>query len=84
MQVLQYIMGQEWVREVYWDKAEDRTDEQLKKDQEEAKIKIAKKYAKFIPEIDRYYAYKEIILRYAKTHNTSIAPYIYATYDNIE
>ena len=84
MQVLQYIMGQEWVREVYWDKPEDRTDEQLKKDQEEAKIKIAKKYAKFIPEIDRYYAYKEIILRYAKTHNTSIAPYIYATYDNIE
>jgi hypothetical protein len=91
MQVLAYIMSQKAYRDTYYSdtKAErqrkkDRTDEQIKEEYKANKINTAKEYAKFIPLIDRQYAYPEIILRYAKTHDTPIADYINVTDDQLE
>ena len=84
MQVLSYIMNSEWLRLTYWNKPKDRTKEQIQKDSDAAKIAVAKKYAKFIPEADRYYTFPQIVLRYAKTHNTDIAKYIYVKDESIQ
>lgn len=82
LQALAYIMNSEFVREVYWNKPKDRSDEEIKNAQEAAKIKIAKKYWKYIPEIDRYFSWQQIILHYAKEHDTPIAKYISGPWDN--
>lgn len=91
MQVLAYIMSQKAYRDTYYSdtkverqRKKDRTDEQIKEEYKVNKINAAKEYAKFVPLIDRQYTYPEIILRYAKTHNTSIADYISVTDEQIE
>jgi hypothetical protein len=77
-------MNAEWLRLTYWNKPKNRSKEQIQKDSDAAKIAVAKKYAKFIPEADRYYTFPQIVLRYAKTHNTDIAKYIFVKDDSLE
>ena len=75
LQAVAYLMNKEWLDYVYksWVKYEW---EALKARQEQWKIEAAKKYAQYIPYIDRYYIWPQFILHYAKTHNTSLAKYI--------
>lgn len=84
MQVLSYIMSSEWVRKTYRGKDKNRSDAQKEIDSNNAKIELAKKYAKFIPDIDKYYTYPQIILRYAKKHDTDIAKYISVSESSLE
>lgn len=79
MQCLAYIMNSEWVRKVYWNVPKDRTEAQIKQAQENAMVEISKKYAKYIPYVDKYYTYTQIMLNYAKEHDTSIAKYIWTS-----
>lgn len=48
----------------------------------DAEIYAAKKYAKYIPEVDRARSWTQIVLHYAKVHDTALAPYISWPGDN--
>ena len=81
LQALAYIMNREMLNYafrsgIYYDK-DDPESQKLKKDMmAKWSIEAAKKYAKYIPEIDRYRTWPQFILYYAKTHDTSLAKYI--------
>lgn len=81
LQALAYLMNKEMLNYafrsgIYYDDNNPES-QKLKKDMM-AKwcIEAAKKYAKYIPEIDRYRTWPQFILYYAKTHNTTLAKYI--------
>lgn len=81
LQALAYLMNKEMLRYtfrsgIYYDD-NDPESQKLKKDMmAKWSIEAAKKYAKYLPEIDRYRTWPQFILYYAKTHDTSLAKYI--------
>lgn len=74
LQALAYLMNRAWFeyayintpKELQWNK------DVLKK----AEIYAAQKYAEYIPEVDRALSWTQIVLHYAKVHDTALAPYI--------
>lgn len=80
LQALAYIMNTEWYKYVYrsWIYYNDSQESQdlLKQRMYEWKIYVAKKYIDYIPDVDKYLAWPQFILHYAKTHETPIAKYI--------
>ena len=80
LQALAYIMNTEWYNYVYksWIRYEDTEEWKQMLDQrmKQWKIEVAKKYADYVPEVDKYLSWTQFILHYAKIHDTSIAKYI--------
>lgn len=85
-QALAYMLNNEWFNYVFrsWIKYTDTPESQELKKQRtiEWKIKAAQKYAKYIPYVDRNYSWTQIILHYAKVHDTPIAKYISWPWEN--
>lgn len=86
LQALAYMMNAEWYNYVYkswiyYDKSQASQD-LLKQRMYEWKIEAAKKYADYIPDVDKQYTWTQFILHYAKIHDTDIAKYIEWNWDN--
>lgn len=75
LQAVAYLMSKERFDYVYrsWTKYEWKALEIRKRQWE---IEAAKKYADYVPYVDRYYTWPQFILYYAKTHDTTLAKYI--------
>lgn len=81
LQAVAYLMNKEWLDYVYksWKKYEW---DALLYRQEMWKIEAAKKFAQYVPFIDRYNVRPQFILHYAKTHDTALAKYIEWPWDS--
>lgn len=87
LQAVAYLMNREWLNYVWrswiyyteWDSQSQKIKEQRMAQWE---IEAAKKFAKYIPEVDRYNTWTQFILHYAKTHDTSLAKYISSPWEN--
>lgn len=80
LQALAYMMNTERFNYVYrswiyYNNTQESKD-LLAQRMREWKIEVAKKYADYIPDVDKYYTWTQFILHYAKIHDTDIAKYI--------
>lgn len=81
LQALAYIMQREQIKETYKWTNEDTSDEEIKARRKQAEIDVAKKYAKYILQVDKQRSAAQIILNYAKTHWYYLGKYISWTDD---
>lgn len=87
LQAVAYLMNREWLNYVYrswiyYTKWDPESEKILEQRQAQWQIEAAKKFAKYIPEIDRYNTWTQFILHYAKTHDTTLAKYISSPWDS--